>query len=369
MLARLDLTGSPWDRGRAQAEGCDPATVRRVTVARVEAARAEGVINADALDYVAAQERLHREIDPEGMAEVEGIATGFGFAFSDLFLHLHLGTLRDLKGGARIEEGCSAWAVAQGPEGPLVVKNRDLALDGEVPQTIVTHRGADLRAGDVLALGSGGSPGAYSSGINARGLALADTQVPVSRHRVGWLRYLLMTRLLARCATVTEALALIRSHPHAGGGTLVMADATGAVAAVELSANGPQVILGDLLWRTNHYVTPAASGETLAPGRDRIAGTSAARFALLSARLPARDWTAAQARRLMAAHEAEGAPLCQHRAEGQEGSATVSGAIYSCREGSLLLCATNPCLGEWQRYALGPQERAEGAEWRTINTI
>ncbi|MEZ5884063.1 MAG: carcinine hydrolase/isopenicillin-N N-acyltransferase family protein [Paracoccaceae bacterium] len=98
-----------------------------------------------------------------------------------------------------------------------------------------------------------------------RGLALADTQVAVRHHRVGWLRYFLMTRILARCGTVAEALALIRACPHAGGGTLVLADAQGATAAVELGAAGPQVVQGGLALRTNHYVTQALAGDTLLP--------------------------------------------------------------------------------------------------------
>ena len=43
-----------------------------------------------------------------------------------------------------------------------------------------------------------------------------------------------MTRLLRRCASVGEALAEIAALPHAGGGTMVLADAAGSHAAVEL---------------------------------------------------------------------------------------------------------------------------------------
>src|SRR3546814_3909336 len=70
--------------------------------------------------------------------------------------------------------------------------------------------------------------------MNSGGLALADTAVATTDHGVGWLRYFLMTRLLARHATVAAALEDIRGLAHAGGGSLVLADASGALAAVDL---------------------------------------------------------------------------------------------------------------------------------------
>ena len=117
----------------------------------------------------------------------------------------------------------------------------------------------------MICVGSFGSPGAYSSGINAKGLALADTQVAVATHRVGWLRYFLMTRLLATCSTVAEACVFLKSTPHAGGGTLILADTSGETAAVELGAARAVIRGGPVVWRTNHFVTPELATETLYP--------------------------------------------------------------------------------------------------------
>src|SRR3546814_7857761 len=70
--------------------------------------------------------------------------------------------------------------------------------------------------------------------MNSDGLALADTAAATTDHGVGWLRYFLMTRLLARHATVAAALEDIRGLVHDGGGSLVLADAGGALASVDL---------------------------------------------------------------------------------------------------------------------------------------
>ena len=209
-MITLTLTGPAFARGQAQA-GAHAAQVREATLGRVAQARADGMIDAAMLDYVARQREFHAATDPAGLDELDGIAAGYGFDRNELFLHLHLGTIRDLKGGAQLIDGCSAWAVGAGPDGPLVVKNRDFSGTHRGIQTLARHEGPDIRTGAMLCLGSLGSPGAYSSGINARGLALADTQVAVRSHRVGWLRYFLMGRILADCADVPQALALIRA--------------------------------------------------------------------------------------------------------------------------------------------------------------
>jgi len=352
-ISVLNLSGSPFERGLGQSAAQSlRARVATATVGRVETARAEGLIDAETSAYVTRQREFHASVDPDGLAELEGVSTAFGIAFDDVFLHLHLGTLRDLKGGGRLDDGCSAWAAGTTAEGPLVVKNRDYSGLHLGIQSVARHEGPDIATGALLCLGSLGAPGAYSSGINARGLALADTQVSVRTHRVGYLRYFLMTRLLARCADLAEALALIRAHPHAGGGTLVIADARGATAAVELSARGPEIVEGPLSVRTNHYVTPGAADETLSPGNDRIAGDSRARFAFLSKALPGTRWDAEKARRLMATHiEGDGgAPICRHGAD--DGTMTIASAVYSCRAGALLVCPSNPCSGEWRRHDL-----------------
>lgn len=351
----LILEGSAEERGRGQAKAgnADRDRVRAATVGRVEAARAEGVIGAEAMRYLDAQRRFHETHDPNGMAELAGIAAGFGLPVEELFVHLHLGTLRDLAGGADLVDGCSAWAVSGGPDGPIVIKNRDYSGLHLGIQHVALHAGPDVSTGAWLAVGSLGSPGAYSSGMNARGLAVVDTQVAVRSHGVGWLRYFLMSRLLSECADVAEALERIDGVPHAGGGTLVLGDRSGRVAAVELGAQGAVAVTEAPVWRTNHFVTPGLCGETLPPGDDGIAQNSRDRYRYLSDRIPRRDWSARDAAALMASHpgsEEGAAPLCQH-AEG-EGSQTLSTSVYSCTLGTLTFSDGNPCSGRWSRYSL-----------------
>lgn len=352
----IDCSGTAEERGLAQAANATAADMPEIlaaTVGRVATARADGVIDADAEAYLAAQYAFAEANDPQSLAELGGIAKGFELSERDIFAHLHLGTIRDMKSGARLDsDGCSAWAVSDGPEGPMVVKNRDLSGPHKGVQSVARQSGTGIATGTMLCVGSFGSPGAYSSGMNAKGLALVDTQVAAATHRVGWLRYFLMTRLLATCSTVAEACAFIKSTTHAGGGTLVLADVSGNTAAVELGASGPVMRTGPVVWRTNHYVTPELDGDTLYPDGDRIAANSRARFACLEHNLANQDWRTEDAAHLMATHATDprpfAGPLCQHHKT--DACQTFSSAVYSCRVNSLMFSDGNPCAGKWRTF-------------------
>jgi len=348
-MIEIVVSGSAYARGLAQKGAVPVETLRAATVARVEQARATGLIDAEAMAYLSAQRAFHMAHDPKSLAELKGIADAFGLVEADLFAHQHLGTLRDLKGGGVLIDGCSAIAIPSGPDGPLVFKNRDFSGQHLGIQCVLRHKGPDIRTGEILSLGSLGSLAAWSSGINAAGLAVADTQVAVNRHRVGWLRYFLLPRLLAQAASVAEALVLIRCLPHAGGGTLVMADRSGATASVELSAQGPAIAQGGVQWRTNHYTDRTTHGETLGADGDRIAGNSHDRFDYLARVLPTQDWTVDKARSLMATHPTpDGAPICQH-GDGKDSAETISSAVYSCNLGQMEISEGTPCIGHWHR--------------------
>ena len=65
----------------------------------------------------------------------------------------------------------------------------------------------------------------------------------------------LLQEVLEQCATVDEAVAHLSSRPLAGGALIMLADATGAIAAVELAPDEIAVRRGDSLVHTNHALT------------------------------------------------------------------------------------------------------------------
>ena len=351
------FAGDAHARGRLQAQGADGplrAKVHAATIARTETLCAEGQLTPAMLNYVAQQYRFHCEHDPDGIAELHGIADGFGLARDGLFLHLHLGTLRDLiSGAALLGDGCSAFAVGDSPDGPFVAKNRDFSGTHLGVQRLIWHEGPDITTGGMLCLGSLGSPGAYSSGMNAAGLALADTQIGARSHALGWLRYLAMTRILATCSNVDEALEWLRAQPHAGGGAIVLADASGASAAVELAAKGPFIRLAARNWQTNHFQAPELAEETLLQGGAVIDSNSSQRLGALSARLSTAAPGLAEAAALLSLHPdtAAGAPVCQHPSTADDTS-TLSSVIFAIAQRRVYFHDANPCAGNWHRFDL-----------------
>lgn len=349
----LRLEGDARSRGRAQAL-TEPGRVEDVRAAvrlRLDCAVAAGHLGARARGFLEAQQRLTAILVPEAMREVEGVAEGFGLSEADLFAYLHLGTLADLVQTVDVTDGCSSWSVAAGPEGPLVVKNRDFRGEHVGLQRVMLHTDPAWRGRAVLCVGSLGSPGAYSSGMNSDGFALVDTQVATTDHAPGVLRYFLMTHLLARCATVAEALELIRTLPHAGGGTLVMADAGGGIAAIELGASVQAVERGGA-WvaRTNHFTSPELAAATIPDTEAPVVGGSESRLAELRARLPGRDWTAREALLLMSGHDDAGG-FCRH---GQDGdSRTISNVVFACSDRMLRFTEGFPCTGTSEVIAIG----------------
>lgn len=331
------LEGDAVARGRGQAAACPEMAeaVRDAIRGRLAQAPAR---NARMTRFLDAQREATARLAPDALAEIAGIAEGFGLDPAEVFDFLHLGCLADLFAAPADTDGCSAFS-SRG----VVAKNRDFRPEHKALQRVFLHRDPAWGGRSVLCLGSLGAPGAWSSGMNSDGFALADTQIPTADHGPGILRYFLMTRLLARCATVEEALAEIAALPHAGGGSLVLGDASGAAASVELRHSRVDVARGAWVAHTNHYV---AAPDALAP-----VPHSAGRLAVLEAALSADP--ACDPRSLLAAHAPEA--VCRHA---PDPSPTLAGAVWDCRDRSAWIADGPPCSTPWVRFV------PDGRGWR-----
>ena len=348
------LTGSALERGRAQGAAGVTESVAQAVSRRLGEQRGPRQ-REDICAYLREQWAFAVANCGEELAEMLGVAEGFGLEPRDLFDFLHLGIIADLAGSeGASQDGCSAWALSRSEEGPLVGKNRDFRGEHAGLQRVFLHSDPAWPAGrKLLCVGSLGAPGAFSSGINSDGLAVADTQIATRDHGIGWLRYFLMTRLLVRHATVADALADIRGLEHAGGGALVLADAGGALAAVDLG-HRKQVVAAapaNRVARTNHFAPGSVVG-TPDPAVPNAARTeSEGRLATLHRGLVEGGDRLAGLCRMMACHDREGTTgLCRH-AQGGE-SRTLSGSVFACRSRLLYFCPGNPCEGGWLRYTL-----------------
>ncbi len=347
------LVGNAYDRGRAQAD-CGASLVAAVQDAiDMRLAQAEALLEKPSIQaFLGEQVRLLESLDQDSFAEIAGLADGFGRSFTSIHAYLHLGVLADFA-----TDGCSAWSWGSpAPNGPLLAKNRDYRGEHARLQRVFLHRDLARPGEAVLCVGSLGSPGAFSSGMNAHGLALVDTHVSTRDHGPGLLRYFLMTRLLWNCRSVDEALRLIAEVPHTGGGTVVMADASGACAAVELghrvwSAEASRLYVA----RTNHFLSPECASSWLPSASDPMATSTKGRYARLRSWLESRAGapTVPEAASLMRSHGEGGQEaLCRH---GEDGDArTISCAIFAPAELRLYFASREPCAGAWNSFDCRP---------------
>lgn len=351
----IELSGSALERGRQQAAS-RPALAERVRSAvysRLEGLAA-GLRRSEAAAFLEAQRRFLRAHDRAGFDESLGIAEGYGIAHDDVLAYLHANVLSDMAQCAAATDGCTAWAHADADAGAgaFVVKNRDYRGEHGALQQVFRHRDPAWGKRELLCVGSLGSPGAFSSGINSDGLAVADTQIGTRDHGVGWLRYFLMTALLRECRNVADALAFIAAVPHAGGGSLVLGDRSGAVAAVELAHRHASQLEQSTAWvaRTNHPLTPQLAADALLP-RDDLSDSSFSRLEQVRAALGGAGgrMDVSQARTLMAGHGDAGS-ICRH-AQG-DSSRTLSCVIYETATASLRISHGNPCEAEWSSHSL-----------------
>jgi isopenicillin-N N-acyltransferase-like protein len=365
MIARgqaIVLDGEARERGRGQAA---IAPERREAVHRAILSRI-----APHRDLLAAPERrmllgemvsLAERHTPMAFAEAQGVAEGWEITFDDLMAFLHLPIFLDMEEARDvIVDGCSSFVAQDAESRPFMAKNRDYRGEHAALQTITLHRDPAIAGGAMLSIGSLGAVSAFSSGLNAAGFALTDTQVPTADHGAGVCRYLLMSELLATCGSVENGLALIAQMPHAGGGTLILGDADGAGAAIELGhrrQNIERLASGSYLARTNHHLSEGLAGATLVRAGEPMGGSSKGRLSRLT-----QEFADAQrigdpmafARRVVASHDEDGGAsgmisgLCRH---GQDGdSETISAVAIAPWKKALYFCAGRPCTEEWREY-------------------
>ncbi|MCC6306149.1 MAG: hypothetical protein IT545_13265 [Rhodobacteraceae bacterium] len=361
--APVRLAGDPFARGRAQARAF-PALAGAVAAAvDLRLSDPAAAVTAPATEaYTRALEAWTARHYPAILAEIEGIGAGFGIAPYRLFAYLNASHAADLAQGATLAEGCTALAAGGPAGGAIVAKNRDYRAEHVALQQVFHHEDPAWGGLGFLCVGSLGSPGNFSSGMNSAGLAVADTASRVRRHGVGMHRYFLLTWLLVHCRDVAAALEAIRALPHAGGGILVLGDAGGRVAAVELGP-GHEVGIeapaaGRAVARANHFVLPATAALNLDTPATRAANChSEARAAALAALAGAwgEGFAAADAAAVLARHAADGAGFCRHG--GADISTTISAAVWDTRARTLTLAPGNPCSAGWQRFSIAPTGR------------
>lgn len=301
---------------------------------------------------------LLEERDRPLVEMVRGQAEALDLGFESLmryslYSYLHV----DLKTRQRApEEGCSTWAAAGAATAggqPILVKNRDYRLEHLDLQVVIEAR--PERGYRYLCSGSAGSPGVFCAGINQVGLAVADTHVPSTDLGPGLPDFSLMMHILEEQESVASAIDYLRVVKRMGRNNLIMADARGNLAVVELGhrSYGLRQARDGVLVNTNNFLTPELRDSYVDTSAPSQRGNSFQRYQRISAGLEA-AWGAIDvpyAQRLMGTHGDGLDAVCRHP-RGESESATISCSVFLPAERAMHFCHGLPCQGRYEAYGL-----------------
>jgi len=216
-----------------------------------------------------------REVYPQYIDELEGIAEAAGLPFDELFLwlceelwepaawrafSLPPAAAGGTEGGDTLPcggaKGCTDM-VARGPAtadgSTLVAHTNDLGPEVEADLVILKVQAGDEPGFLGVSVGGAG----YSAGFNAAGISMTGNQVDCNDIRPGVPRLLCVRAILA-ARRLEEAMNACLLPRRASNYNNVIADAHGEVYSMEGSATDcePVYIEGDLLAHANHYASP-----------------------------------------------------------------------------------------------------------------
>ena len=282
---------------------------------------------------------------PELIEEIQGIADGSGFSFRLIYLANCYASLR------AAAQGCTNIIFTRTPEGPLLAKTNDL------PVSEGKHSGVCLRRPQVgLQTLSLTFPGTAwrGAGLNEAGLAIGGSscsaQVPLpteflNPHMVG-------AYVLANCATVKEAIALLREVTCSNwGANLTLLDKSGAAAIVEKAGTltGVRLPDGERLWCANHALTPELAGHSA--GSPEAMRESRERFETIDRLTRDRPLSLALMRAVLAYSGRPGA-LSRYGDDDPVHYETELASIMRPAECRMDVCFSHPDRDPWRHFSL-----------------
>ncbi len=319
--------------------------------ARLERLTRTGGLNTTVLDEL---KRAWEEHARSTLMMLEGMSQTLEIPSERLFQYAAASYLEDLLTAKAQPEGCTVWAASRSGTldgAPILVKNRDYAMD-HIPLRAIAYA-APHDGYRYIYVTSAGSPGVFSSGMNEHGLAIADTHVPSRDIGPGLARFTLMMNVLEHCATMSDAIAYLKSVICMGAGNLILADARGDSAVFEngFQRCGLVAAFEDSVVATNHFVSAELRDDhVLETSANETHDETHARYE--TARVLIEEARGAldvqQAKRIASYHGTTA--LCRHHP--QNSADTISAAIYLPSRRQLLFCNGWPCQGSYETYTL-----------------
>jgi len=251
LIPIIEVRGSHHEVGQQIGERCQPQIQAMLSTLREDLPN--GVSWEDMRQQADIYLQHSREVYPQYVEELAGIAQGAGAPFEEIFLSM----CEELWETAAWPRGCTDLA-ARGPAtadgSTLIAHTNDLLPESEANLVILK-----IQAGDepeILGVSSGGV--GISAGFNAAKISLTGNQLDNNDIRPGVPRLLVVRAILAS-RHLSAAMDHCLLPQRASSYNNVIADASGEVYCMEGSATDcePIYIEENILAHANHYVSPA----------------------------------------------------------------------------------------------------------------
>jgi len=338
-MIEFSSSGTPYDRGLAHGKTFAALVREHIAVTcQIEAGH-----EAEIADLLSCIENNIRLQAPANLEEARGIADGAGVDLASILKLNYWPEVTSATVGLRF---CSLVAFTDVDDGPIIGKTSDhplVSIRFLALQRVGNRDGYDYIRGTFL-----GTLGTRA-GINQAGLTISGaTIVPKTFNPDGVPVMVLMQRILEKCGTVDEAIALAETMPAVNyGAHLMVGDANGDVAVIErmpmrMAVRRP---VDGLLYNTNHPLGPETREHN---GADAALNeNSHARFTRLGSLISQTPHTVEGIQSILRDHTQPGA-ICQH---GGPAGLHTTGAYVLLPAGKTMRVAPGcPCQHDFVPY-------------------
>lgn len=189
-------------------------------------------------------------------------------------------------------------------------------------------------------------------GMNNRGLALVNNDLILNASRDG-IPSQVVRRLVLEMPDVKSAARRIASLQHMGGRSYLLADRTGEIAAIEVSAKSGANFLppAEVHLHTNNALLPVTCGEEDKKTLLGMYPSSAARLVALQAAVAREELNVDGVKRAL--RDESGAPdaVCK-TASANEPTETAFSIVMDCSRGEMHLAAGKPSVNAYRKIVL-----------------
>ena len=344
VLPLIEVAGSHREMGRQFGEQVRDQILEYSEMWLGKAARRSGLSREQLLGQIGGFVQTIDAYAPQLGEEIRGVAEGARISETEAFaIQVRMELL--FAGPPR---SCTTFALtgARPARGQMLV-GQTVDLDGEVERFGLILKATPDDAPAVLMYTS---PGLVSYvGLNDAGLAVHGNLLMSPGWRAGFPRYLI-TRLMLEQTTVEAALEAGLRPPRASSRNLILGDARGAIANVELTVDDARVLRSERgsLVHTNHYVAADFCGVEGTPA----SGSTLNRYERMADLLAScdRPVSLADLQSFFRDHHGYPGSICAHPRDGGT-TKTVASLISEPAAGRLHAARGNPCESDFVVYS------------------